>query len=69
MHLTCMRPNVLLQVRELREFPLTNLATIRFDAQVDAGVLRQVARVGERFRTLRAFVWFGFTHVDLGMQL
>lgn len=34
-----MSPNVLLQVRQLRELSLADLATVRFDPQVDPGVL------------------------------
>ena len=52
--LTSMRPNVLLQVGELRELPLADLAAIGLDAQVDPRVLRQVARVGKGFRALGA---------------
>lgn len=60
---------MLLEVRQLREFSLTDLATIRFDAQMDAGVLRQIAGIGECLGALRAFVWFRFAHVKLRMNL
>lgn len=33
------RSNVLLQMGQLRKFSLANFASIRFDAQMDAGVL------------------------------
>jgi hypothetical protein len=55
----------LLQVWQLGEFALTDFTTIWFDAQMNAGVLWQVTGVGERFRALRTFVGFCFTHVNL----
>ena len=61
--------NVLLQVTELRELALADLAAVRFDAQMDARVLRQVRTVGERLRALRTFVRLGFAHVDLRVKL
>lgn len=42
---------------------------VRLDAQMDAGVLRQVAGVGEALVALRALVRLGLAHVDLGVQL
>ena len=66
---TGMGPDVLLQVRQLRELALTDLTSVGFDAQVDPSVLRQIRRVGERLRTLRALIWLGLTHVDLSVQL
>lgn len=34
--------DVLLEVRQLRKFPLTDLTAVRLDAQVNASVLRQI---------------------------
>jgi hypothetical protein len=61
--------DVLLQMRQLGELALADLTTIWFDAQMDAGVLRQVARVGERLGALGTFVGFRLTHMDLRVQL
>lgn len=63
------RADVLLQVTQLGELALTNLAAVRLDAQVDARMLRQVRAVGERLGALRAFVRLGFAHVDLRVEL
>ena len=63
------RPHVLLKVAELRELALADLAAVRFDAQVDARMLRQVRAVGERLGALRAFVRLGLAHVDLRVKL
>jgi len=52
------RAYVLLQVAELREPPLADVAPVRFDAQMDARVLTQVRTVGECFVALMAFVRF-----------
>jgi hypothetical protein len=41
------RPDVLLQVGQLGELALTDLAPVRLDPQVDPRVLREVARVCE----------------------
>lgn len=65
----CVRADVLLQVTQLRELPLADLAAVRLDAQVDASVLRQVRRVRERLRALRALVRLRLPHVDLRVQL
>ena len=46
-----MGPDVLLQVGELGELALADLATVRLDPQVDSRVLRQVGAVGECFST------------------
>lgn len=43
-----MGANVLLQMRQLCKFALAYFATVWFDAQMDAGVLRQIAGIGER---------------------
>ena len=39
--------NVLLQVGQLSEFTLADLASIGLDAQMDAGVLAKVAGIGK----------------------
>ena len=62
-------PDVLLQVGQLSELPLTDLAAVRLDAKVDPHVLRQVGAVREGFAALAALVGLGFSHVDLGVQL
>lgn len=46
------RPDVLLEMREMRKLPLTNLTAVGFDAQVDAGVLGQVTGIGKRLGAL-----------------
>ena len=43
----CVRPDVLLKVRELGELALADLATVRLDPEVNPHVLRQVGAVGE----------------------
>lgn len=47
---------VLLQVRQLRELALANLAAVRLDAQMDARVLRQIRRIGKGFTARGALV-------------
>jgi len=42
---------------------------VGLDSQVDPGVLRQVAGVGEALVALRALVRLGLSHVDLSVQL
>lgn len=66
---TRVRADVLLQVTELRKPSLTDIATVRLDAQVDTGVLAQVRAVGERLVALVAFVRFHVFHVQLRVQL
>ena len=61
--------DVLLQVGQLGELALADLAPVRLDAQVDAGVLGEVAAVGEGFATRCAFIRFGLPHVDLSVKL
>lgn len=56
---------VLLEVRQLGELPLADLAPVRLDAQMYPGVLGQVARVGKGLCTLGALVRFGFAHMQL----
>ena len=65
----CVRPDVLLQVGELGELALADLAAVRLDPQVDSRVLRQVGAVGERLVARRALVRLRLAHVDLGVQL
>lgn len=60
-------PDVLLEVRKLGELAMADLATVRLDAEMDAGVLRQVRRVGKCLGALGALVWFGITHVNLSV--
>ena len=64
-----MSPDVLLQVGQLGELPLTDLAAVWLDAEVNPHVLRQVGAVREGFAALAALVGLGFSHVDLGVQL
>ena len=64
-----MGPDVLLQVGELGELALADLATVRLDPQVDSRVLRQVGAVGERLVARRALVRLRLAHVDLRVQL
>lgn len=63
------RADVLLEVRQLRELALADLAAVRFDAQVDTSVLRQVRAVRERLAALRTLVRLHLTHVQLRVQL
>ena len=49
----------------LSEFALTNLTLIGFDAGVNAGVLREIRRVGEALGASGALVRFGVLLVDL----
>ena len=60
---------MLLQVGQLGELSLTDLAAVRLDAQVDPSVLRQVGAVREGLVAGGALVGLGFSHVDLGVQL
>ena len=50
---TCVRADVLLQVRQLGELAVANVTFVRLDARVDAVVLRQVRGVGKAFLALR----------------
>ena len=49
-------PDVLLQVGQLGELPLTDLAAVRLDAKVNPHVLRQVGAVREGFAALVGLV-------------
>ena len=44
---SCVSSDVLLEVGELGELPLTDLTPVRLDAQVDSHVLGEVGAVGE----------------------
>lgn len=54
---------------QLGELPLTDIAAVRLNAQVDPGVLGQVRRIGKRLGALRALVRLGLAHVDLCVEL
>ena len=64
-----MGPDVLLEVGQLGELSLADLTPVRLDTQVDPHVLREVRAVGEGFTAVAAFVRFGLSHVDLGVEL
>ena len=64
-----MGPDVLLQVGQLGELPLADLAPVGLDAEVDSGVLGEVGAVGEGLAALAALVRLGFPHVHLRVQL
>ena len=51
-----MSPDVLLQVGQLGELPLTDLAAVWLDAEVNLHVLRQVGAVRKGFAALAALV-------------
>lgn len=61
--------DVLLEMRQLGELALADLAAVGLDAQVNAGVLGEVRGVGERFRALGAAVRLSFSEMDLRVQL
>lgn len=58
-------PNMLLQMRQLRELALTNFTLVRFDSQMYPGVLREVTRIGKGLITLGTLVRLSLPHVDL----
>ena len=62
-------PDVLLEVGQLGELPLTDLTPVGLDAQVDPGVLGEVGAVGKSLATGRTLVRFWFPHVDLSVEL
>ena len=64
-----MGSDVLLEVGQLGELPLTDLAPVGLDAQVDPGVLGEVGAVGEGLAAGGALVRFRFPHVDLSVEL
>jgi hypothetical protein len=61
--------DVLLQVGQLGELPLTDFAVVRLGAEVNTHVFRQVGAVCVGFSALAALVELGFLHVGLGVQL
>ena len=61
--------DVLLEVRQLGELSLADLAPVGLDTQVDPHMLREVGAVGEGFTAVAAFVGFGLSHVDLSVEL
>lgn len=62
-------PNVLLEVGQLGELPLADLAPVGLDAEVDSGVLGKVGAVGKRLVAARALVRLRLTQVYLCVQL
>ena len=54
---------------QLGELPLADLTPVGLDAEVDAGVLGGVGAVGEGLTAGGALVRFGFSHVDLSVEL
>ena len=54
---------------QLGELPLTDLAPVRLNAEVDTGVLGEVGAVGEGLIAGCTLVWFGFPHVYLCVEL
>ena len=61
--------DVLLEVRQLGELSLADLAPVGLDTQVDPRVLREVGAVGEGLAAGGALVRFRFPHVDLSVEL
>ena len=57
---SCVSSDVLLEVGELGELPLTDLTPVGLDTQVDAGVLGEVGAVGECLATAVTLVRLGF---------
>ena len=51
------------------ELSLTNLTSVGFDTKMDSHVLREVGAVGEGLTARGALVRFGFSHVDLSVEL
>ena len=64
-----MGPDVLLEVGQLGELPLTDLTPVGLDAQVDPGVLGEVGAVGKSLAARCALIRLWFSHVDLSMEL
>ena len=65
----CVSSDVLLEVRQLGELPLADLAPVGLDAEVDSRVLGEVRAVGERLIARSTLVGLGFPHVNLGVEL
>ena len=61
--------NVLLQVRQLCELFLADVAVVGLDAQVDTHVLGEIGGVGKGLDALRAPVRLGLAHVALTVLL
>lgn len=64
-----MRPNMLLEVRQLREFTLADLAAVGLDPEMYPRVLGEIGAIRERLATLRALVGFRLSHMGLRVQL
>ena len=62
-------PDVLLEMRELGELALTYFTSVRLDAEVDPGVLREVGAVRKRFSTTRTFIRLWLSQMDLCVEL
>ena len=60
---------MLLEMRELGELALANLASVGLDTKMDPHVLREVGAVGKGFTAVTAFVWFRLPHVNLSVKL
>ena len=61
--------DVLLEVRQLGELSLADLAPVGLDTQVDPRVLREVGAVGKSLPTAVTFVWLWFSQMDLSVEL
>ena len=66
---SCVSSDVLLEMGELGELPLTDLTPVGLDTQVDSHVLGEVGAVGEGLAAVAALVRLGFPHVHLGVEL
>ena len=64
-----MGSDVLLEVRQLGELSLADLAPVGLDTQVDPRVLREVGAVGKSLPTAVTFVWLWFSQMDLSVEL
>ena len=60
---------MLLEMRELSELSLTNLTSVGFDAKVNPRVLGEVGAVCKSFTTSCTFIWFGFSQMNLCVEL
>lgn len=63
--LTGVSANVLLKVAQLCEAAFTDRTSVRFDSQVNAGVLRQVRCIGKAFIAGHAAIWLRSCSMDL----
>ena len=66
---SCVSSDVLLEVGELGELPLTDLTPVGLDTQVDAGVLGEVGAVGKSLAARCTLIRLWFAHVNLSMEL